>query len=93
MPPAKDNSTTVTGRPYNLHVTIGSPPEEIINFVLTLIGDDGLQYHLQDYGTKKQTGVIQKLFAALGKAWPDGSITVKADATSRTITDVPGKGK
>jgi hypothetical protein len=89
MADPKNGTVTVTGGAYNLQVTIGSPPETIVSFVFTLFGDDGKQYHLQDVGTKKQVKLVRKLFAALGEAWPDDSITVEADAQTRVVVDVP----
>jgi hypothetical protein len=86
---ATSKTITVTGTAYNLQVTIGSPPEQIVSFVFTLYGDDAKQYHLQDAGTKKRAEMIKRLFARLGDAWPDGSVTVVADADTRMITDVP----
>jgi hypothetical protein len=88
MGTSKTNTVTVSGRPYNLQVTIGSSPEEIVSFVFTLFGDDGKQYHVQDVGTKKQAQLIRKLLAKLGAAWPDGSLTVQANPATHIISDV-----
>jgi hypothetical protein len=77
-------ATTVTSTGYTLHVTNNN---EICDLVVTVLGDDGNQYHLHDHGTKKQAKLVSALLAKLAQRWPDVDFQVQAD-DSRTITGV-----
>jgi hypothetical protein len=77
-------ATTITSTGYTLHVTNNS---EICDLVVSVLGDDGNQYHLHDHGKKKQTKLVSALLAKLAQRWPDVDFQVQAD-DSRTITGV-----
>jgi hypothetical protein len=76
----------VTSVGYSLSTTNNA---EITDFVLTVVGDDGNQYHLHDHGSTKQTNLVRKVLNKIAAVWPDLAFNVKADDKTRLINDIP----
>jgi hypothetical protein len=78
-------ATPINGVGYSLQITNNA---EICSFVITVMGDDGLQYHLMDHGASKNSALVKKLLAAIATPWPKEGFQIIAD-NSQLITDIP----